>query len=148
MGIFDSLKTLVGNKTEVPQAPVPITPPSKKILVVEDEMDLREFYADLLTGEGYNVIKAENGQVGLDMIMREKPALVLLDLMMPIMDGKTMLHKLREMSEFKTLPVIVLTNSGDSDSIRETTFYDKANGFLIKANVSPDEIVNRVKTFV
>ena len=68
--------------------------------------------------------------------------------MMPVMDGKTLLRTIRAMPEFETLPVIVLTNAGDIDSMKETKFYSNANAFLIKANVTPEDIINQVKTYV
>jgi CheY-like chemotaxis protein len=68
--------------------------------------------------------------------------------MMPVMDGKAMLRRLREIPEFKTLPVIVLTNAGDVDSIRETRLYYDANEFLIKSNVSTEDILKTVKDLI
>ena len=72
------------------------------------------------------------------------PDVILMDLMMPVMDGKTMLRLLRDMPEFKTLPVLVLTNAGDIDNIRETQMYYGATDFLIKSNTKAEDIVNRV----
>jgi CheY-like chemotaxis protein len=80
--------------------------------------------------------------------MYQKPNLVLTDLMMPVMDGKQMLHKIREIPEFKELPVIVLTNAGTADNIKETQFYNNANDFLIKSNVQPEEIVSKIKALI
>lgn len=148
MGLFDKLSSLVGNKTVINSANAPkAAPPPKKILIAEDDKYLRDFYSELLTGEGFNVVTAENGIQGLEMIKSQKPDIVMLDLMMPIMDGKTMLHQMRAIPEFKKTPVIVLTNAGDADNIRQTQFFDNANDFLIKSNVTPDEILARIKTF-
>jgi CheY-like chemotaxis protein len=143
MGIFDSLSNLLGNKQSS------VTPaPSKKILIVEDDKELRDFYTELLTTEGFSITTAENGQLGLEAVTSQKPDLVLLDLMMPVMDGKTMLHTMREMPEFKTTPVIVLSNAGDADSIRQTKFFDNANDFLIKSNIAPNELINKIRTYI
>lgn len=148
MGLLDNLQILVGNKKAVEQSTPTPTPQtqSKKILIVEDDKLLREFYVELMQRQGYTVLTAENGQIGLDTIQAEKPNLVLLDIMMPIMDGKTMLHRVRQIPEFKTLPVIVLTNAGDTETMRETQYYDNANAFLIKSNVNPEEIIRMVKS--
>jgi CheY-like chemotaxis protein len=148
MGVFDNIKTLVGNKPAQPQAAqTPAAPAvAKKVLVVEDDDLLRNFYIDLLKAQGFTVLSAVNGQEGLAQIQSQKPNVVLLDLMMPVMDGKTMLHQVRQIPEYKNLPVIVLTNAGDDESMRETQLFDNASGFLIKANVSPEEIINRVKS--
>src|SRR5690348_5838633 len=80
----------------------------KKILIVEDDMMLSSALELKFKHENFTVLKAVNGQEGLAMIQANKPNIVLLDLMMPVMDGKTMLHRLREIEEFKFLPVVVL----------------------------------------
>jgi two-component system response regulator MprA len=147
MGLFNKLTSLVGNKQ--PDASLTPPPPAtpKKVLIVEDDKDIRDFYSDLLTSEGYTVVTAENGQIGLDAVQSQKPDIVMLDLMMPVMDGKTMLHRMRQIPEFAKTPVMVLTNAGDAENIRDTKFFDNANDFLIKANVVPDEILRRIKSF-
>jgi DNA-binding response OmpR family regulator len=143
MGFLDKL---VGNSPNKDIQPAPVAPP-KKVIIVEDDKELRDFYSELLSSEGFTTLTAENGQIGLQTIMAQKPDLVLLDLMMPVMDGKMMLHKMRNIPEFAKTPVIVLTNAGDADNMRQTQYFDNASAFLIKANVTPDEIINRVKTF-
>ncbi len=141
MGIFDTFKKTASTKSQnIPQESI-----QKKVLVVEDEEDLRTFYRDLLTTEGFFVFTAVNGQEGLDTALSQKPDVIILDLMMPVMDGKTMLRKLRQNRGFEELPVIVFTNAGTVDNMRETQFYDKACAFLIKANVNPQDIIDRVK---
>jgi DNA-binding response OmpR family regulator len=148
MGFFDKIL----GKTDAGQSPAQNasaqTTGSKKILIVEDDAYIRDAYSEVLRGEGYEVITAENGQIGLEAVKANKPNLVLLDLMLPVMDGKQMLHAVREIPEFKTLPVIVLTNAGTSDNIKETKFYDNANDFLIKANITPKDVVMKVKSFI
>jgi len=144
MGIFNQLSSLVGNK---PQTAPPEAEPAKKVLIVEDDKYLRDVYSELLRSEGFLVVTAENGVLGLQAVVSQKPDAVLLDLMMPLMDGKTMLHQMRAMEGFKRTPVLILTNAGDSDLMRETQS-DNANAFLIKANITPDEIVKRIKTFI
>jgi DNA-binding response OmpR family regulator len=136
---------LFGNKKQTEPVSTVV---HKKVLIVEDEAILADAMEISLKDEGFDVLRAANGQLGLDMAIANKPDIVLLDLLMPVMDGKTMLHKLREIPEFKILPVIVLTNAGDADNMRETKFYDNANAFLIKSNVTPGDIVNQVKTFI
>ncbi len=120
----------------------------KRVLVVDDEPSLRQLYVEMLTSEGYEVKEAGNGQEGLVVCASFKPQLILLDLMMPIMNGIAMLQKLRESPEFKDLPVIVLTNAGDVDSMRDAKFFGNARAFLIKANVTPQDILNNVKTLI
>jgi len=148
MGFLKKLSSLVGSTPPTKPLPAGVTTPPKKILIVEDDTYLRDVYSELIKSEGFAVITAENGQLGLQTVVSQKPDLVLLDLMMPVMDGKSMLHQMRSMEEFKKTPVIVLTNAGDADNMRETQFYDNANAFLIKANITPDEIITRIKTFL
>lgn len=146
MGFFDKLLGKKQNEnTQVSTTTAAPTPSSKKILVVEDDQYLRDFYAELISSEGYQVITATNGYDGYNQVIAQSPSLVLTDLMMPVMDGKMMLHKIRETKEFATLPVIVLTNAGTADNIRETKFFNNANDFLIKSNVQPDEILAKIK---
>ena len=142
MSVIEDVKTILGKpvKTTIKK-----NEPSKKILIVEDDKILLEMYHDKFKNEGFSVIAAENGKAGLDKTIEQKPDIILLDIMMPVMDGKTMLKKLREFPQFKRLPVIVLTNAGDVENIRETQRYDNACEFLIKSNVSVDEVVNKVK---
>lgn len=147
MGIFADLKTIVRPDAAQPQSDPALadSPDKKKVLIVEDEPALADALVIKFNHEGFDAFKAENGQAGLDMAVSRKPDVILLDLMMPVMDGKTMLRKLRDIPEFKALPVLILTNAGDIDNIRETqTFYDAA-GFLIKSNVNPEDIVSKVR---
>jgi DNA-binding response OmpR family regulator len=149
MGFLDNFQTLFGSKknSAVPNAPTALSPdtPKKKVLIVEDEKLLANALESKFKHENFDVLKAENGQLGLEIIMTSHPDIVLLDLMMPVMDGKTMLHKLREIPEFKALPVVVLTNAGEVDNMRETKTFDNASAFLIKSNVNPDDILQVVR---
>jgi DNA-binding response OmpR family regulator len=144
MGILDNI---IGNQPPTPGTSASPSP-AKKVLIIEDEKRLADALEIKFRHEGFDVIKADNGQVGLEAIIAQNPHIVLLDLMMPVMDGKTMLKKLREFPQFKNLPVIVLTNAGDVDSMRETQLYYSANAFMIKSNTSPDEIVAKVKDLI
>lgn len=117
----------------------------KKVLIVEDEKMIADALTEVFTSEGFMVLTAENGQIGLTSIQTQRPDIVLLDLMMPVMDGKTMLMNLRKIPEFKSLPVIVLTNAGDADSMHATKLFGNANEFLIKSNVNMDELVQKVR---
>ena len=148
MGILHDLRSLLRTKQEqTPEASLTNTDANaqKKILIVEDEAMLADALEIKFKQLGVTVLKAENGQIGLDLAQQQRPDVILLDLMMPIMDGKTMLRKLREIPEFKTVPVFVLTNAGDVDNLRETTTFYDAEDFIIKSNVDPEQIVARVQ---
>lgn len=145
MGILDDIKVLTGNKSDAQPQSGKASP--KTVLVVEDEKALVDILDDRLTREGFHVIKASNGKEGLDLVTTHRPDVVLLDLMMPVMDGTSMLHRLRDIPAFKKLPVIVLTNAGEVENIRTTQRYFDAVEFLVKSNVTMNEIVEKVKTF-
>jgi len=142
MAVIDDIKTILGNTQDSQHTK---TEALGKVLIVEDEPILREMYQDKFVHEGFVVVTAENGKVGLEKTLSEKPDVIILDLMMPVMDGKVMLQKLREYPEFKKLPVMILTNAGEVENIRETQRYDNAREFLIKSNVTVDEVVKRTK---
>ncbi len=116
----------------------------KSILVVEDEIPVRNILQERLTKEGFTVWTARNGQEGLSLAEQKKPDLILLDIVMPEMDGMTMLRKMRSQSWGKKIPVIMLTNLADADRADEAGregVYD----FLIKSNWQLWQIVALVK---
>jgi DNA-binding response OmpR family regulator len=93
-----------------------MTTSKKKILIIEDEKPLARALELKLTHEGFEVKSAFNGEEGLEVALHEHPDLIMLDIIMPVMDGITMLKKLREANEWgKTVPVIFLTNLGADD---------------------------------
>lgn len=94
-----------------------------KILIAEDDKDLRHLLYEQLTGEGYNVISASNGKEAYDMFVSESPDMAILDIMMPLMDGFSLLTKIRETSG---MPVIFLTARGDE--------IDKVSGLRLGAD--------------
>jgi DNA-binding response OmpR family regulator len=92
-------------------------PDSLKILIAEDEPVAREFLEYVLRQEGFATIVAPDGDMAWNLARRENPALILLDVMMPFMDGFEVLRRLKESSELKHIPVIMLTAcTGDSDT--------------------------------
>lgn len=124
---------------------MPVSHIDKKILIVEDEAPLRNAIADILSFEGFTVLQANNGQEGLDVALAERPDLILLDLMMPVMDGLTMLEKLRSNPEYGArAAVILLTNINDPEKVAQATeagSYD----FLVKSDWNIEDVVQRIK---
>ncbi len=118
---------------------------NKKILIVEDETPLRNAVSDILSFEGFEVFQAKNGQEGLDLALKEHPDLILLDLMMPVMDGLTMLEKLRNDQIYgKNAAVILLTNINDPEKVAlatEAGSYD----FLVKSDWNIEDVVKKIK---
>lgn len=87
-----------------------------KILIVEDEPVINKLYTEELLARGFSILTATNGRDGLELAIREKPDLILLDILMPIMDGLTMMDKLREKDPYgKNVPIIFLTNLSASE---------------------------------
>lgn len=115
-----------------------------KIAIVEDDTAISQMYRIKFEAEGYSVETAENGKLGLALIEDMKPDMVLLDLMMPEMDGEEMLSKLRSKSYGKNMKVIILTNMGESEapaSIKEMG----VEAFILKANMTPRQVAELVK---
>jgi len=144
MDILKNLQIALGLKENVIDPTANPQQSQNKILIVEDELLLSNALELKFKHNNFSVFKAMNGQIGLEMAQSNKPDIILLDLMMPVMDGKEMLHKLRELPDFKYLPVVVLTNAGDVENMKQTKMYDNASAFLIKSNVNPDEILQVV----
>lgn len=120
---------------------------TKRILIVEDEADLREAMAEVLTEVGFEVITADNGAKGLELALSLKPDLILMDLMMPIMSGQEMLKKLREDIWGRSAHVAVLSAMDDVNNIG-TAIEGKVLDYIVKAHTSLDELVKQVKNLV
>lgn len=114
---------------------------SYKVLIVEDELNLQKAIGDKVQREGWKSIVASNGEEGLRAVMNEKPDIVLLDIIMPVMDGLTMLKELRKISD---VPVLILTNLYDEKKLIES-FRAGSYDYLVKSNYSLNEVVDRIK---
>lgn len=115
-----------------------------KIAIVEDDSAISQMYRIKFEAEGYTVDTAENGKLGLALIEEMKPDIILLDLMMPEMDGEEMLTKLRSTNWGKDIKVIILTNMGENEapaSIKEMN----VEAFILKANMTPRQVAELVK---
>jgi DNA-binding response OmpR family regulator len=115
-----------------------------KILLVEDERMLADMYATKFSMEGFETVNAYDGKEGLAAAAREKPALILLDIIMPKLDGFAVLQQLKENEETKKIPVILLTNLGQESDVAKGKKLG-ADGYFVKANHSPQEVVDMVK---
>ena len=116
---------------------------SKKILIVDDEADIREAIAEVLVGAGYYVTQADNGESGLNMALGQHPDLILLDVTMPIMSGQEMLTKLREDSWGKDVKVAMLTSMDDTKNVAEA-YAGNVTDYLVKSQINIDEFVNQI----
>jgi DNA-binding response OmpR family regulator len=115
-----------------------------KLLIVEDEPSVAQILTDKFQSEKFTVLRSHNGEEGLKMALKNKPDIILLDLIMPKMDGLTMLKKLREDKWGKNAQVIVLTNLSDGASI-EAAMKDGVYDFLVKADWKIGDLVKKVK---
>lgn len=121
---------------------------SEKILVIEDDQFLRELYDELLKEEGYEVDIAEDGEEGLNKFLEGGYSLVLLDIMLPKIDGLEILRKAKDKKPKKENgPVVLLTNLGQ-DSIIKEGFSLGAAGYLVKSAMNPDQVLNEIKVFL
>lgn len=118
--------------------------PKKTVLLVEDERNLLKMYDRKFTLEGFRVLQAENGKQALEIVKTEKPAVILLDIIMPELDGFQVLERLESNPETKDIPVILLTNLNQETDIARGMNLG-AKDFLVKANFEPDEVVEKVK---
>ncbi len=116
----------------------------KKILIVEDEEILLKDLADKFTETGFEVLTAKDGQEGLNVAFKNHPDLILLDIVMPVMDGMTMLYQLRRDPWGKEVEVILLTNLSDSDKIADS-YSEGVHDYLVKSDWSLDDIMAKVK---
>jgi two-component system alkaline phosphatase synthesis response regulator PhoP len=117
---------------------------TKKILVVEDEEAILSVLDDNLTQNGFKVFKAIDGKEGLKMALQYHPDLILLDILMPVMDGITMLKLLRNDSWGKKAKVIILTNLNDNESVVNTMELGSYD-YLVKSNWKIEDVIDMVK---
>lgn len=116
----------------------------KKILIVEDDKFLRELIARKVIKEGFNVSEAIDGEEGIKKIKEEKPDMVLLDLILPGIDGFEVLSRMKEDPALSSIPVIILSNLGQKEDI-EKGLKLGAVDYLIKAHFTPGEIIEKIK---
>ena len=116
----------------------------RKILFVEDESVLQKTFEKTLREEGYEMISALDGKIGLDLAKSQKPDLIILDLILPKLNGFEVLKELKGNPETKEIPVIILTNlerMSDIDKALELG----ATTYLVKVDYSLDEVVEKIK---
>lgn len=118
----------------------------KTILIVEDEKSLSNAISDVLNRHNFISIQAKDGKEGLELALKEHPDLILLDLIMPEMDGMTTLRKIREDSWGQNVPVIILTNLSATDEqlISDMIKY-KALNYLIKSDWKLEDVIKKVE---
>jgi len=119
----------------------------KQILVVEDDQFLRGLMVKKLESEDFDVMQAVDGESGLRLAREKKPDLILLDLILPGIDGFEVLRQLKESSDTADMQVVVLSNLGQKDDIDRALSLG-AKDYLIKAHFTPGDIVEKVKALL
>jgi len=117
----------------------------KKILVVEDHPALSQALMEKLTAEGFEAIQARDGEEGLTMAFMEHPDLILLDIIMPKVDGATMLKQLRADAWGSSVPVVVLSNVEFFGGTEESDLSSEVSDYLIKTKSSLEDVLKKVK---
>ncbi len=154
--VVAKVKNVLGS---VPAAPAAVSAPAvvqpvvdangARLLLVEDDQFLRELMLTKLKREGFSVLVAVDGREGLDVIIRERPALVLLDVILPGIDGFSVLQQTRASSDPKVakIPVILLSNLGQDSDVQKGRQLG-ATDYLIKANLTIDEIIKKIRKYI
>lgn len=117
---------------------------AQKIAIIEDDAAISQMYRMKFEAEGFEVETAENGKLGLGLAEQMKPDMILLDLMMPEMNGDEMLKRLRQTEWGKDIKVIILTNMGEQEApanLKELS----VEAFIVKADMTPRQVAELVK---
>ena len=116
-----------------------------KIAIVEDDQAISQMYRIKFEADGYEVETAENGKIGLALAEKMRPDIILLDLMMPEMNGDAMLVELRKTDWGKNIKVIILTNMGEQE-VPENIKQLGVSAFILKADMTPRQVAELVKS--
>lgn len=119
----------------------------KTVLVAEDDLLYASVYQNKLTKEGYNVVVVANGMEAVKKAAELKPDLILMDLIMPEMDGFTALEKIKSNPMTKKLKVVVTSNLGQDSDIKRAKDLG-AEEYFVKANISIQELIEKIKTHI
>jgi len=117
---------------------------AENILIIEDDKFLRELISRKLINEGFKIEEAVDGEEGLKKLQETKPDLILLDLILPGLDGFEVLERMKDNPSTSSIPVLILSNLGQRDEI-ERGLKLGAVDFLVKAHFTPEEIVGKIK---
>ena len=115
-----------------------------KVAIIEDDQAISQMYRIKFEAEGYDVETAENGKLGLELIEKMRPSIILLDLMMPIMTGEEMLAKMRATEWGKNTKVIILTNRGEQEIPPQVKKLG-VTSIILKADMTPRQVAELVK---
>jgi DNA-binding response OmpR family regulator len=120
---------------------------SGKIVLVEDDPTLTDMYTSKFKSDGLAYLTARDGQAGLELIVKEMPQVILLDIMMPKLDGFSVLAELKNNPKTKNIPVIILSNLGQKSDI-EKGLKLGAVDYIVKATMTPTEVEEKLKKYL
>lgn len=116
----------------------------KKILLVEDDAMISSMYKTKFEAEGFEVFVANNGAAGLELAKKEKPSIIMLDVILPQLDGFSVLEEIKKEKTIKNIPVFMLTNLG-TDEDKKKGEKMGASDYLIKASLTPGQVSEKIK---
>lgn len=117
------------------------------VLLAEDDLTLSEMYEERLRHDGFTVVIAHNGQEAIDLVDSVKPAVIVLDIMMPKLSGLDVLTRMKDRQETKNIPIIILTALvQEIDRIKE--LLGPSDSYLVKSEIMPGEVIERIKKAV
>ena len=119
----------------------------KKILIVEDDSFVMDIYQTKLAQAGFDIIEAANGVEAMKILEKENPNLILLDILMPYMDGMEVLEKIKKEERFKNTPVILLTNLSQQEEVKHGLELG-ARDYLIKSHFTPSEVLDKINSYL
>lgn len=117
--------------------------PKQTVCVVDDNADIREIYGLKFQHEGFAVVLAKDGEEALQVIRRERPDVILLDIQMPILDGIGVLEILKSDADLSKIPVVVLSNIDDEEMFQKIGDLGAAEYYLLKALTDPQKVVDK-----
>ncbi|MBI2042576.1 MAG: response regulator [Candidatus Nealsonbacteria bacterium] len=115
----------------------------KRILIIDDEEAVQKILISKLSGAGFEPLSAMDGKEGLKATKKERPDLILLDIVMPVMDGISYLKELKKDPEVKDIPILILTNLA-SDEMVQKSLEQGVTDYLVKADYTLDELVEKI----
>jgi DNA-binding response OmpR family regulator len=115
-----------------------------KIAIIEDDQAISQMYRMKFEAEGFNVETASNGKLGLELAEKMRPDIILLDLMMPEMNGDEMLKRMRATDWGKNIKVIILTNMGEQEA-PQSVKHENVRRFIVKAEMTPRQVAEMVR---
>lgn len=118
-----------------------------KILLIEDEPLTVKIYTTYLKAEGHQVASADNGEDGLRLASKLQPDLIVLDIMMPKLDGFSFLREIKDNEKTKKIPVLIYSNLSSDEDIKKAQKLGAAH-FLVKSNLTPTQVINKFKEYL